>query len=171
VPVAFTGFVVVSGPPASGKSTLAPALATALDLPLLAKDVIKDVLVEVLGAPDLPRSRELGGAAVRVLLAVARTAGRGVLDSVWHDDARAPLTALPGSIVEVFCRCDPALLRARFDDRSRRDSGYFDAERTADERWNEQVGRPLAGGWPVIEVDTTGPVDVAAVAEQVRQAC
>jgi predicted kinase len=172
VPVAFTGFVVVSGPPASGKSTLAPALATALDLPLLAKDVIKDVLVEVLGAPDLPRSRELGGAAVRVLLAVARTAGRGVLDSVWHDDARAPLAALPGSIVEVFCRCDPALLRARFDDRSgRRDGGYFDAERSADERWNEQVGRPLAGGWPVIDVDTTGPVDVEAVAEQVRQAC
>jgi Mrp family chromosome partitioning ATPase len=30
----FRGFVVVSGPPASGKSTLAPALATALDLPL-----------------------------------------------------------------------------------------------------------------------------------------
>jgi hypothetical protein len=27
------GFVVVSGPPASGKSTLAPVLATALDLP------------------------------------------------------------------------------------------------------------------------------------------
>jgi cytidylate kinase len=27
-------FVVVSGPPASGKSSLAPALAIALDLPL-----------------------------------------------------------------------------------------------------------------------------------------
>jgi predicted kinase len=41
---AFRGFVVVSGPPASGKSSLAPALAAELDLPLLAKDVIKDAL-------------------------------------------------------------------------------------------------------------------------------
>ena len=40
----FRGFVVVSGPPASGKSSLAPALAAELDLPLLAKDVIKDAL-------------------------------------------------------------------------------------------------------------------------------
>jgi hypothetical protein len=30
----FRGYVIVSGPPASGKSSLAPALATALDLPL-----------------------------------------------------------------------------------------------------------------------------------------
>ena len=106
-PGPFRGFVVVSGPPASGKSTLAPALAVELDLPLLAKDVVKDALVEVLGAPDLARSRELGRAAVHALLAVAATAGRAVLESVWHGYARAPLAALPGPVVEVFCRCDP----------------------------------------------------------------
>ena len=115
---AFRGYVVVSGPPASGKSSLAPALAAALDLPLLAKDVVKDALVDVLGAPDLPRSRELGRAAVHVLLAVARTAGRGVLEGVWFDYARAPLAALPGPLVEVFCRCPPAVLRARYAARS-----------------------------------------------------
>jgi hypothetical protein len=74
--------------------------------------------VEVVGAPDLPRSRELGRAAVQVLIAVARSTGRGVLESVWHDYARMPLAALAGPLVEVFCRCDPALLRARFDARS-----------------------------------------------------
>ena len=172
MPAAFRGFVVVSGPPASGKSALAPALAAALDLPLLAKDVIKDALVEVLGAPDLPRSRELGRAAVQVLIAVARCAGRGVLESVWHDYARAPLAALPGPVVEVFCRCDPALLRARFDARrGSRDGGYFDGARTAEERWKAHVGSPLGGGWPVLEVDTTAPVDVDAVADRVRGAC
>ena len=35
-PAVFRGFVVVSGAPASGESTLAPALAAELDLPLLA---------------------------------------------------------------------------------------------------------------------------------------
>ena len=103
---------MVSGPPVSGKSSLAPALATALDLPLLAKDVVKDALIDALGAPDLPRSRELGRAAVHVLLAVARTAGYGLLEGVWFD-------------------------------------------------------RTVAGGWPVLEVDTTGEVDVDALAARV----
>lgn len=168
-PVArFRGFVVVSGPPASGKSTLAPGLAAALDVPLFAKDVVKDALVDALGAPDVPRSRELGRAAVHVLLAVARTAGRGVLESVWHGYARAPLVALPGPTVEVFCRCDPDVLRARFVARSpARGAGYLDRERDGDELWNAEVGAPVAGGWPVLEVDTGGAVDVAALARRV----
>ena len=165
---AFRGYVVVSGPPASGKSTLAPALATALELPLLAKDVVKDALVDVLGAPDLSRSRELGRAAVHVLLAVARTAGRGVLEGVWFDYARAPLAALPGPLVEVFCRCAPDVLRARYAARSTsRGAGYFDLDRNPDELWNTEVGTPVAGDWPVLEVDTSGAVDVAGLAARI----
>lgn len=165
---AFRGFVVVSGPPASGKSTLAPALAATLDLPLLAKDVVKDALVDALGAPDLARSRELGRAAVSVLLALARTTGRAVLESVWHDYARAQLAALPGPTVEVFCHCDPDLLRKRYAARSTgRGAGYFDTERSAAELWNDEVVKPVAAGWPVVEVDTAAEVDVAAVARQV----
>jgi predicted kinase len=161
-------FVVVSGPPASGKSTLAPALATALDLPLLAKDVVKDALADVLGAPDVARSRELGRAAVHVLLAVARTSGRGVLEGVWHDYARAPLAALPGPLVEVFCRCPPDVLQARYTARSTgRGAGYLDLDRDPDELWNAEVGTPVAGDWPVLEVDTSGAVDVAALAARV----
>jgi predicted kinase len=167
----FRGFVVVSGPPASGKSTVAPALAAELDLPLFAKDVVKDALVDALGAPDLPRSRELGRAAVHVLLAVAAAAGRGVLESVWHGYARAPLAALPGPTVEVFCRCDPAVLQARYAVRSTsRGGGYFDAERGAAELWNDEVGAPVAAGWPVLAVDSGTEVDIAALARAVTAA-
>ncbi len=165
------GLVVVSGPPASGKSTLAPALAAALDLPLLAKDVVKDALVDVLGAPDLPRSRQLGRAAVQVLLALAARTDRAVLEGVWHGYARPHLAALPGPVVEVFCRCDPQVRKARFAARSAsRGGGYLDRERTAAELWNPEVGNPLAGGWPVLEVDTGAAVDVAALAARCREA-
>ena len=64
-------FVVVSGPPASGKSTLAPVLARELGLPLVAKDTIKDALMSVLPVPDVEASRQLGRGAVAAMLAVA----------------------------------------------------------------------------------------------------
>jgi adenylate kinase family enzyme len=42
-------FVMVSGPPGSGKSTLARPIAEELRLPLIAKDAIKEALMDVLG--------------------------------------------------------------------------------------------------------------------------
>ena len=65
------GFVIVSGPPASGKSTLAPQVASALGLPLIAKDTIKDALMSVLDVPDVEASRQVGRASVKAMLAVA----------------------------------------------------------------------------------------------------
>lgn len=44
---------MVSGPPASGKTTLAQAIAPALGLPLIAKDTIKQALMTVLPVPDI----------------------------------------------------------------------------------------------------------------------
>ena len=45
-------YVIISGPPAAGKSTGARLLAPELALPVIAKDVIKQALMDVLGLPD-----------------------------------------------------------------------------------------------------------------------
>lgn len=165
-------YVVVSGPPGSGKTTLATALAPALGLPLISKDTIKEALVSVLPAPDVPASRAIGRASVAALLAVAAQAPGAVLESVWHRGYAMPaLAGLPGSIVEVFCRCDMAIAARRYAGRAgTRDAGHFDAERTPGELWNDEVARPVAGGWPVIEVDTAGPVDVGSLVPRIRAA-
>jgi hypothetical protein len=36
--------------------------------------------------------------------------------------------------------------------------------------WNDEVALPVAGGWPVIEIDTSGPVEAASVIERIRAA-
>jgi predicted kinase len=47
------GYVVISGPPARGKTTLARALAPTLGLPLIAKDTIKQALMTVFPVPGV----------------------------------------------------------------------------------------------------------------------
>lgn len=34
--------------------------------------------------------------------------------------------------------------------------------------WNEEVAEPVAGGWPVLEVSTEGPVDLGEVVTFIR---
>ena len=75
-------FLLVGGWPGSGKSTLALALAAELDLPLLAKDEIKEALADGLGPPaDVAASQRLGRAAVLAMLRVAARCPGAVPDS------------------------------------------------------------------------------------------
>jgi predicted kinase len=162
-------FVMVSGPPGSGKSTLARPIADRLRLPLIAKDAIKEALMDVLGYPaGVEESRTLGRAAVVAMLNVAASAQAGaVLDSTFFPYAFAQLRALPGRLVEVHCRCPREVAVARYAARSAsRHAGHLDAERQPDELWNEQNTRPT-GIAPTIVVDTTAPVDVMAVVGQI----
>src|SRR6185295_8584245 len=64
-------YVLVSGLPGSGKTTIAAPLATALDLPLLARDSIKESLWDALGAGDLAWSRRLGAASAETFWRLA----------------------------------------------------------------------------------------------------
>ena len=159
-------YVVISGPPASGKSTLAPAIAERLGLPLVAKDTIKDALMSVMPPADVEESRRIGRAAVAAMFAVAAEAPHGaVLESAFYRSRALPeLRALPGRVVEVFCRCDPDVAAGRYAARAgSRHAGHFDSQRAADELRHAEIVDPVAGGWPVLEVDTNAPVDLDPV--------
>jgi predicted kinase len=162
-------FVLVSGWPGSGKSTLAAALAAELGLPLLAKDEIKEALVDGLGQPEtVADSRRLGKAAVLVMLRVARGCPGAVLDSTWFDYALPLVRALPGPLIEVHCTVPVDLAKARYRARvGQRHAGHLDDARSEQELWGEP-SRPLGLG-PVVAADTSGPLDVGALAAVVAQ--
>lgn len=172
VAVAEALFVVVSGPPASGKSTVAPALARELGLPLVAKDTIKDALMSLLPVPNVEASRQIGRGAVAAMLAVAADSPIGAVieSNFYRSVAVDELRRLPGRVVEVFCRCDQAVAKDRYASRvGTRHAGHFDGVRSSEELWNDEVAEPVAGGWPVLEVNTNGRVDVAEVIALIRR--
>src|SRR5580692_12881415 len=117
------GVFLVTGLPATGKTSLARALAEALGAPLLSKDGIKEPLLDVLGAPDPSASRRLSDASFAVLFALAQEQlarfGTVVLEGNFrpgeHERAVQALLARQAqcSCAQVLCRVPEALRQAR----------------------------------------------------------
>lgn len=175
-------FVVLGGPPGSGKSTLAGPLSRRLGVALLSKDTIKEALYDRLSSTadvtsSVEFSRLLGMAALDVMYAIASDSPAAILEANFHAGfARTRIAALPGPIVEVFCRCDRELAQRRLLDRAAGETGsgrhpvHHDTQVDPATFYTPDTTEPVAGGWPLIEVDTSGFVDPARLADRVRAA-
>lgn len=75
------------------------------------------------------------------------------------------MTQLGGICVEVRCHVPLAIARSQFESRER-DYRHLDASRHMEELWGSPV-EPL-GVAPLIDIDTSGPVDIPALAERIR---
>lgn len=64
-------WLIVSGPPAAGKTTMARRIAQDLRLPLIEKDVLKDALYKAMGFGDQDWSRQIGIAGISLLFLTA----------------------------------------------------------------------------------------------------
>jgi predicted kinase len=162
--------VYVSGSPGAGKSSLAAPLAAELGYALLAKDLIKETLHDALGAPepDLAWSRRLGGAAMELLWTLAARSADVLIEANFRPYShyeRTRLTALGGRPVEVHCACPAELAVIRYNARARHPVHHMThASVEALAEWDRPVGIGT-----MVTVDTTAPVDVAAIAAQVRR--
>ncbi len=144
-----THLLIVTGLPATGKTTLARALARRHGAILIAKDVIKEPLLDVLGAADAAASRALSDASFAILFAMARElAGSGcdlVLEGNFrpgqHEESLRPLFAAHVAGAQLLCRVPESVRRARLHARAQdpsRHAGHRDAELLA-------AAAPVAG--------------------------
>jgi len=164
-----TPIVVVTGPPASGKSTLASVVAQEFSLPLIAKDLIKETLFDQLGNGDRAWSRRLGRATFPLVfhflereLLARRSAvvEANFTPSLADAEFRELRMHAPYRALQIYCTAEPAVLISRFAARApERHPGHVDSEEEsfADVRDAIADGRhgPLSLGGRVVKVDTT----------------
>ena len=171
-----TLLVVVTGPPASGKSTLARQLAAELHMPYLSKDELKERLYEVFGDGEELEDR-IERAALAMLVSVARCNLDATVEVLVESNFRAPedaplLAELPATILQVHCRGEADELAGEFAKRAaegRRHPGHGDDPADAHEvRRKIQAGEwdALPGLGRVVEVDATA--DTAELARRIR---
>jgi predicted kinase len=135
--------IVVTGLPGAGKSTLARVLARHYHLPLAAKDLIKEPLLDVLGAADAAQSRRLSDASFAALFRLAREwAMNGisfVLEGNFRPGEHESLlreAASRAELAQVLCRVPEAERLARLATRG------HDPSRHPGHRFGERLGAP-----------------------------
>lgn len=124
--------ILVAGMPASGKSTVAEKIAEALEIPMLSKDAIKEVLFDDLGFHGREEKVRLGVAAMHILYYAADRLMKAnkpfVLENNFEDDSLPGLLALLEerryTAVTVRLTGDPEVIYRRFAARDLSDTRH-----------------------------------------------
>ena len=117
--ITYMRLLLITGLPGTGKTTLARQFALRYATPLIAKDLIKEPMLNVLGAGTAAHSRLLSDASFAVMFAVAREFVSANIDLILegnfrpgeHEEVLAALGCK--RIAQVLCRIDESKRLAR----------------------------------------------------------
>jgi predicted kinase len=181
--------IIFTGLPGTGKTTLSRQLSEALNIPLVAKDAIKEIMYDHIGWSDRAFSAKLAHATFGIMDYVAtqqlQSGNTLILESNysprlanehfqnWQNDYDC-------KIIQIVCRTNLDVLVSRYLERNRtseRHPGHIDNEGSL-ESYKNDFGRriendedqPLAVQGPVRIVDTTdfGSIHKKEIAEWVK---
>ena len=170
--------ILVYGFPGVGKSTVTPRFSTALGIPRLGKDTMKEAMWDALRRPPLLPplmwSRQLGAAAYEAMFRAAKGLGprlilEAPLDPVRH---RSQILELVSAPIEIFLWADPKLV---FDRHRQRLLQQHACHRPYPLPTMRQVTKgmaetkPLRLGGPLLEVDLSQECDIEAVVGWTQQ--
>lgn len=175
-------WLIVTGPPASGKTTLVRNTGRDLGIPVFEKDVIKGTLYQSLGFGDKDWSRRIGLVAINMLFAIASQMLEAkaplLIEANFYRQFDSDRTAevlrnVNARVVQIHCSAPTNALIERNARRrmpaERRPSHHVMPD-------DEFLAGIEAGTWEpldipseIIRVDTSGEVNHGAILGRVRQ--
>lgn len=159
--------IIISGAPATGKTTLARRLAKQCMLPLVAKDTLKEALCDSLGCYDLEDSKRLGKASIALLYHFAESLLRAGCDCLIEGYFYPALAAqdlltlrqrCPFLPLQIHCSAPLAILSKRYQERitsGARHPGHRDEAYLPEFAPPPDLLRPIPLQGPTIELDTS----------------
>ena len=172
--------VIVTGLPASGKTTIAREIAKQLNFELLDKDDFLEKLFQRFEVHSVDDRKQLSRQSDRAFQEAAVRSGSAVLVSHWRrpldsNDSGTPAEWLAQEytrIVEVVCQCPPKVALKRFLTRKRH-SSHLDTHNDPDEiqqRMAVWANRYPLGIGTLVEVQTDRSVNISYLIEEIRLA-
>lgn len=166
-----TVLLIITGHPATGKTTLARALAAELAMPLVSKDTLKESMFDSLGCRDRAWARQVGAAAIMLLYRIAEELLAVGQPLIVESNFRADLDTSrmlelqqrhPFRPVQLRCIASPEVMVARYLRRiaaGERHPGHCETPGEADIAMMRHLGHiePLLIGGSLLTVDTTEP--------------
>jgi glucokinase len=160
-----TRVILVNGVPASGKSTVARAIAETGHWPLLTLDTIKEALFAHLGTGDRDYNRMLGRASYQAMFALAAEFPRDmtvVMDAWFGFQPEEVLAAHLeraeiADVLQVWCHAPPEEIGRRYLSRvGERSAGHLGADYVPELITLASRANPLPL-YPTFDSDTTQP--------------
>ena len=163
--------ILVNGVPASGKSTVARAVARYFAVPLMTLDTVKEPLFRHIGVGDREHNRKLGRASYEIIFAAI---GEWPADALVVVDAWfgfQPLEVLEGHLAragidrtaELWCHAPSAVLAERYAARqAERPAGHPGLEYVPELVALNERAQPLGRG-PCLAIDTTQALQLDVV--------
>jgi cytidylate kinase len=170
--------IVISGLPASGKTTLAHLLGEELGFAVIDKDDFLEVLLGSVQEFDADFRFRCSRKADKQFEEAARAAGDVILVSHWqgsdeHHESGTPSAWLREfeTVIEIVCHCSVAMALERFKNRNRH-QGHGDSRSDLNvlQHWFEEDSlRSSLGIGTLITVNTETFVDIKKLARECRQ--
>ncbi len=151
--------IIVSGPPSSGKTTLAKSISQKFNLPLITKDSLKEILFDTVGWKDREWSNKIGSASFVIihyfLDALMPTRQSIIIEGNFKTEFESQhlsprLSQYNYQAIQIMCQCDGQILFERFKQRSEsgnRHPGHCDTG-----NYEELKESLLLGKYPPLDI-------------------
>ncbi len=172
-------FIIISGIPGSGKTTLGKKLASELMLSYYDKDEILEGLFDSLGTANMKWRQKLSRASDEILIRLVKNSAGAVVTSFWKNTKTAHgsgtpvdwLLSLSGNVLEIYCFCEPELAAARFKNRKRHHGHLDDTKQLSDLLLDFRILSEAGtlGLADVITVDTSSDYNLNSLVNMIRE--